>query len=130
MTPLTKHQTERLRDAMQQRRERLLGEIREVLTQTAEHPYADLAGVPDIGDEAVADLLIDVDNAMVHRDIQEVRDIEAAVGRMDDGSYGVCIDCRQEIDHERLSAFPTAKRCIRCQVQHERTYAGERTPKL
>jgi signal-transduction protein with cAMP-binding, CBS, and nucleotidyltransferase domain len=37
--------------------------------------------------------------------------------------YGICIDCEQEIEYERLCAYSTAKRCARCQNVHERTFA-------
>lgn len=130
MSSLTEHQSEHLKRLVQQRREELLGEIREVLGRTGEHPYGDLAGVPDTGDEAIADLLIDVDNAMVHRDVQEIRDIDAALQRMDDGSYGVCMECGLEIGYDRLTAYPTAKRCAPCQGQHEKTHAHETMAKF
>lgn len=130
MAALTEDQTRRLRELMQQRRERLIGEIRDVLSRTGEHPYGELAEVPDIGDQSIADLLIDVDNAMVHRDVEEIRVIDAAFQRMDEGSYGICVDCGQEVDFERLSAFPTAKRCFPCQVRHEKTYAHDPMSKL
>ncbi|HRP95719.1 MAG TPA: TraR/DksA family transcriptional regulator [Rhodocyclaceae bacterium] len=115
---------------LRERRTELLAEISEVLTRMDEHPYADLAGVPDPGDEALADLLIDVDNAMVHRDIGEIREIDAALQRIADGRYGQCIDCGNPIDHERLLAVPTALRCFPCQDRHERTHVHDETPSL
>ena len=130
MATLTQAQSEHLRAVLQQRRNALLGEIRELRSRTGDHPYKELADVPDAGDASTADLLIDVDNAMVHRDVQEIRDIEAALRRIGDGDYGVCVDCGQDIDFERLSAFPTARRCVLCQGRHEKTYAGTTTPTL
>lgn len=130
MAALTEDQTRHLSEVMQQRREELLGEIRDVLSPTGEHPFGELAEVADIGDQSIADLLIDVDNAMVHRDVEEIRDIDAAFQRMDEGRYGICVDCGQAVDYERLSAFPTAKRCVPCQAQHEKTYAHDSMSKL
>ncbi|MBI4755082.1 MAG: TraR/DksA family transcriptional regulator [Betaproteobacteria bacterium] len=115
---------------MNERREQLLAEIREVQTRTGEHPYGELAEVPDTADEAVADLLIDVDHAMVDRDVQELRNIEAALQRMDDGSYGLCAHCGCTIEQERMLAFPTATRCRPCQEVYEKTYAHGPTPTL
>ncbi len=49
---------------------------------------------------------------------------------MADGRYGVCVDCGAEIGYEPLLAYPTAKRCIACQRQHEMTYALLGNPRL
>lgn len=128
--PLTQKQTDHLAELMRRRRGQLQDEIREVLIRTGEHPYRDLADIPDLGDESVADLLIDLDNAMVDRGIEEIRDIDSALARIADGSYGICQDCGLDIDQERLLVFPTAKRCLTCQGQHEKTYAHGGTPTL
>lgn len=45
--------------------------------------------------------------------------VEAALQRLDEGTYGVCSICDQPINPERLSAVPHAITCIRCQTQKE-----------
>jgi RNA polymerase-binding transcription factor DksA len=62
---------------------------------------------------------------MLDRQIQELRDIEAAFGRLKEGGYGVCVDCGQDIAFPRLLAYATAKRCISCQERHEKLHAHE-----
>jgi DnaK suppressor protein len=64
----------------------------------------------------------DLEQADLSRDQDELRDIEAARRRLDDGSYGICTDCGVEIGFERLHAEPEAARCIDCQRRHEKTY--------
>lgn len=130
MAELSKAQVNELREALQQRQLTLRGQIMEVLARTGENPYGELAGIPDIGDASVADLLIDLDNAMVHRDVEEIREIEAALERMDRGDYGNCLDCGLDIEFERLQAFPAAKRCLPCQGQYERTHVHDTTPTM
>lgn len=44
----------------------------------------------------------------------EIRQIEAALQRLEDGSYGICTECGTDIAPARLTAQPTATRCIRC----------------
>jgi DnaK suppressor protein len=44
-----------------------------------------------------------------------LRDVRAALRRVHDGTFGVCIECELEISPKRLSAVPWASRCIRCQ---------------
>ncbi|WP_409467257.1 TraR/DksA family transcriptional regulator [Streptomyces sp. HC307] len=46
-------------------------------------------------------------------------DVEAALKRMDDGSYGTCHLCRRPIDRERLMIVPQARYCARCQQVKE-----------
>jgi RNA polymerase-binding transcription factor len=109
--------------ALTTRRNQLLDEIRSDVERVRAEPYASVAGTtPDIGDEAVADLLSDVGEAEVTRDLGELRLLEAALKRVSDGSYGLCVDCGEDIPFERLRAQPGAERCVACQGRHEKTY--------
>ena len=60
----------------------------------------------------------------------EVLADEAAHERLKQATYGICIDCDEEIAYERLSAYPTAKRCVRCQQQREHDYPRPGRPRL
>ena len=44
-----------------------------------------------------------------------LREVSAALRRVHDGSFGVCVECKLEISPKRLAAVPWASRCIRCQ---------------
>lgn len=79
--------------------------------------------IPDTGDSSFANLEIDLDNAAVTRDITEVRAIEAARARMENGTYGICVTCETEIPLARLTVQPAAERCAPCQEMHEKTHA-------
>ncbi len=131
MAALTEAQRERLGILLDQQRSALLEEIRnELLASDVQH-FRDLAGrVTDVGDEAVADALADLNAAMIDRHVQALRAIEAAQARLAQGDVGVCIDCGADIGWARLEAQPTAQRCIQCQTTHEKTYAHEGHPSL
>lgn len=45
----------------------------------------------------------------------ELLDVEDALRRIDDGSYGICAECGRHIAPERLEAMPAARLCIDCQ---------------
>ena len=121
------HFEKRLRDRWLE----LRAEIRDRLLRADAEAFADIAGqVHDAEDESLADLLVDINNAEVTRDVEEVRDIEAALQRIADGTYGTCLECRTPIARARLEAYPTAKRCLPCQQRHERTRAQPPRPKL
>lgn len=59
----------------------------------------------------------------VTEDLQDIlAQVEAALERMDEGSFGVCRRCGRAVAAERLEAFPYVAYCIECQsiVEHER----------
>jgi len=128
---LTPGQTDELRGMIEERRRALQAELHEGIDRAREDSFEDLAGpAPDAGDESVATLIGDIDHADVSRDMAELRALDAARGRLEDGSYGVCADCGSEIEYERLKAAPAAFRCIGCQRLHEKTYASPSGPSL
>ncbi len=49
-----------------------------------------------------------------------LQDIDNALLKINDGSYGICVDCGEAILPKRLDVFPLAKRCRDCQEEHER----------
>lgn len=98
--------------------------IHAALLRSDEEQYAQIAGqVHDVEDDALADLLVDINLAEITREIQELRDVDAALRRIVMGTYAVCIRCGEAIARERLDAYPTAKRCVICQKEEERRRA-------
>jgi len=54
------------------------------------------------------------------RESSLLRNIKAALGRINDGSYGVCMHCEEDIKPKRLDAVPWAGYCITCQEAADR----------
>lgn len=79
--------------------------------------------VPDPGDASFVSHALDLGNASMTRDYAELRAIAEARQRMEEGSYGECTRCGNEIPYERLIAQPTAERCAPCQQMYEKTHA-------
>lgn len=132
MSELTQAQLAQIKQVLNQRYRALLEEVRDALENTGQQQYIEIIGnVPtDIGDASMGDALADMNVAMIDRQIHELRDIEAARQRIADNTFGECMDCGGEIAFERLLAYPTAKRCFRCQQQYEKTHHGENRPSL
>ena len=82
-------------------------------------------GVADTGDESVLRMQADLDIQEAGRDLEELQQIDTALRRMDEGSYGECIQCGTDIEFPRLQAQPTALRCLDCQSKYERTSRHE-----
>lgn len=131
MTTFSSADRSHFRHALQEHGTALRGKIRDVLLRGDEERYAQIAGeVHDAEDEALADLLVDVNLAEITHQVQELRDIQAALRRIDLGTYGVCVRCREPIDRGRLEAYPTAKRCVSCQQLKERSPMAASAPSL
>jgi RNA polymerase-binding transcription factor len=117
------YQLDQLRRALESRREALFDELKRDTARARDEQFGQLVGsTHDLGDESVAALLADLDQAELSRDVMELRAIEAARKRLADGSYAVCVDCGGDIGFERLQAEPAAPRCVECQRRHEKTY--------
>lgn len=120
---LTDKQLHDMQKSLKKRFYELREEIRLELLDSQQQSYIELAGrVHDLEEESVADMLVDVQLASIDRQIEEIRDIDAALIRIAERSYGICLDCGGDIDMRRLSAYPTAKRCQPCQAQYEKTH--------
>jgi DnaK suppressor protein len=101
---------------LQAQRRHLLEDVREQITASGERlGSANQTKIAE--DDAPADAVAEMDVAMVIRESRELQETEAALARIRDGSYGICIDCGGEIGRARLKADPRAKRCLACQIR-------------
>ena len=62
----------------------------------------------------------DLELALDAHDSAEIALVNAALQRIEDGSYGLCVDCGAHIAEARLRAAPEASRCIHCQEKLEK----------
>ena len=61
----------------------------------------------------------ELDFALQDHEAEELAAIDAALGRIQDGSYGLCLECGVNIPTARLHANPMAMRCVSCQEKQE-----------
>jgi DnaK suppressor protein len=78
-----------------------------------------------VGDRSAADAgsdLTDADRARAMIDVatRQRTAVVDALGRLDAGVYGRCVDCDKPVPEGRLAARPEAARCVRCQSERER----------
>ena len=59
------------------------------------------------------------------RESSGLRETRAALRRIDEGTFGICMDCEEEINVKRLNAVPWAARCIACQERADREGAAD-----
>lgn len=56
----------------------------------------------------------------LERNSNRLREVQAALRRIDTGTFGICIDCEENINPKRLAAVPWASSCIICQEAADR----------
>ena len=109
----------KLRDLLTDRWLELRAEVeaaeqaRQVATGAAAHE------VTDRKDEAAQHLFSELGGAQEQRDVDEMARVEAALHRLEGGTYGNCKDCGQPIFPQRLLVQPEAERCAPCQAVYE-----------
>lgn len=125
-------QYDELRRTLLERKAELQLEIEDgARRRLEEDAYRNMASeVGDAGDASTATEQADLRNSQIERDVTEVRAIDAALARFEDGTYGMCTRCGGEIGEARLRVNPAAERCIACQTAYEKQFAGNGTPSL
>jgi DnaK suppressor protein len=83
----------------------------------------------DTSDESVVDELRGESFAMADNDSAVLKEVEAALERIDDGTFGNCLADGGPIEPKRLDAVPWTRYCVKHQQQFEET-AGLKTPNL
>lgn len=122
MSTLTPDQAGALRGTLEQRRSTLRAEVQEVKQERSAAPSmlrGEVGDEGDIGEQRTRDA---VRSAEELRDTAELREIDTALRRIEEGSYGQCSVCGIDIPLARLRAQPAAERCIDCQERHERQH--------
>ena len=80
----------------------------------------------DIYDQASSERDRELDLLLGDREREKLRSIDEALDRIDDGEYGVCEECEEEIPLGRLKVLPFARYCVRCKADIEKLQAQTR----
>jgi DnaK suppressor protein len=112
-----------LRTILESRRAELLDDLRDRLRAARSDGIADR----DVIDDAESSELgtqDDIGFALIQLKTEMLSQIDAALRRLESGTYGDCVECGDEIAEARLRALPFAVRCRDCEESREA--AGER----
>jgi RNA polymerase-binding transcription factor len=105
-------------------REQLAGMKAKLLSEIDTELRAEREGNKDEGldtyDLASEERDREINFILSNRERQKIEQIDDALARLDDGSYGVCESCGLEIAEERLQAMPFSRLCRDCQQDQER----------
>jgi DnaK suppressor protein len=109
-----------LKQILLDKREALIQEIKQQLGQSvSEEQTRRLEAAMDSGDQALVDLDREMGISLQEMRNRERQLIDDALDSLDEGTYGVCADCEEEISEKRLQALPFARLCVECQSKRE-----------
>jgi DnaK suppressor protein len=98
------------------------GRIRGVRAEGADKPHE----VLDPGETSEADIQEDIEFALIQMKAETLNKVNEALARLEDGRYGICFECGEEIAEQRLRALPFAVRCKDCEEAREVAQQRER----
>ena len=121
---MTSIDTERFRTALLDERRRVehaLATLRDEHRGSLDDEVEEVAATSDnhLAETATATLGREIDYTLGDNAEQVLSEIDAALGRIDDRTYGICFNCGNEIPRERLEANPWASLCIDCKRRAE-----------
>lgn len=93
-------------------------DLEQELTQLSQQKFSD-GQVEDPGDQALSSTMESLKVSLQDTERQELGRIVQALQKIEDGTYGTCMDCGQAISERRLNSYPNAARCISCQEAFE-----------
>ncbi len=118
-------------------REKLLEMRRQTLREMSDDLKQGREGAKDEGmdtyDLASEERDREISFILTDRERDKLQAIQEALGRVEDGSYGICENCESEIAPARLEALPFTRLCVNCQAEREkeakaaRRFEDERT---
>ena len=114
-----------LKKMLEERRRELLnavqGKMRDVRAEGSKE-----RDVLDQGESSEVDIQEDIEFALIQMKAETLNKIDAALRRLEEGTYGDCFECGEEISEARLRALPFAVRCKDCEEARETAEQRER----
>ncbi|HEY6874672.1 MAG TPA: TraR/DksA C4-type zinc finger protein [Geobacteraceae bacterium] len=110
----------RLRAILMEKKRTLWNDLREeIFRKAGEELHTQFEIAQDPADTGLIALLEDTGLAVADIRRQELTGMDEAMGRLEQGTYGICEECGVEIDEKRLAVAPLAPYCIDCQKRRE-----------
>lgn len=121
---MTSSDSERFREALLDERKRVehaLASLRDQHPGSLDEEVEEIAATSDnhLAETATATLGREIDYTLGENSEQVLADIDSALRRIDDGTYGTCVSCGRAIPLQRLEAYPAASLCIDCRRSAE-----------
>lgn len=112
---MDKEQMEKFRSQLLDKRDEILAEAGKTLSEMTDQT----TNIPDPNDRATIESGRSFELRIRDRERKLLAKIEEAIGRLDEGEYGVCDGCGEDIGIKRLEARPVTTFCIDCKTLQE-----------
>lgn len=121
---MNKKDREEFKRLLLRRRAQLSGEVEKMAEETLRHNRQDAAGDLSSMPIHMADIASDnfekeLNLDFIQMESAEVRDMDEALARIEQGTFGTCESCDKPIPKARLRAVPHARLCIGCKREEE-----------
>jgi RNA polymerase-binding protein DksA len=118
---MNKRDAKKFRKLLLEERDRLVQGVRQLeedtLYQPATDNVSDISSYAEVGtDSFERETALSIAGA----ESRQLSEVAEALARIEEGSYGKCEGCEQEIPRKRLEVFPAARFCVECQSKLER----------
>ncbi len=114
---MKRSELDRFRKLLVAKRAELLARVR--AARSSEHEESE-SEAPDLGDRALSTMSRDLLYQLSTGERDQVRRIDWALSRIDEGGYGLCVHCGKQVQPGRLQAVPWARHCVDCQELQDR----------
>src|SRR5678816_2388041 len=114
-----------LKQMLEDRRRELMTEVQGRIRDVRADGNKDRQ-VLDQGESSEVDIQEDIELALIQMKAETLNKINEALRRLDEGTYGNCFECGEEIAEPRLRALPFAVRCKDCEEAREMAQQRER----
>ncbi len=116
-----------LKRMLEERRKEIMSQVQEKIRDVrTEGTHGKLSEVFDAGESSEADIQEDIEFALIQMKAETLTKINEALSRLEEGEYGYCFECGEEITKQRLRALPFAVRCKDCEEARETAANRER----
>ena len=116
-----------LKGILEERRREIMSEVQGRMRDVrAEGAGSTVQGVLDAAESSEADIQDEIEFALIQMKAETLNRIDEALRRLEEGTYGYCFECGEEINEKRLRALPFAVRCKDCEQAREVKQQRER----
>ena len=109
-----------LKGILEERRREIMSEVQGRMRDVrAEGAGNAVQGVLDAAESSELDIQDEIEFALIQMKAETLNKIEEALRRLEEGTYGYCFECGEEVNEKRLRALPFAVRCKDCEEARE-----------
>ncbi len=109
------NQLQKFKEQLEQMKADIIADVEQTLNDMTSHNE----NIPDPNDRATVESDRSFELRLRSRERKLLDKIDEAIGRIENGEYGICDDCGEKIRIKRLEARPVAKFCINCKTKQE-----------